>query len=227
MIPLYTKEEFNKAKSNDFLKLKCENCGNTFSKQKKGITRIFKPSKGFTGDCCSFSCVIQLRNEKLGRTPITVVCAYCDKVFLKQPNNVKRSRNHFCSRSCSGTYNNTHKTQGTRVSKLEKWLQAKLIELYPNLEVIFNGKEAINSELDIYIPSLKLAFELNGIFHYEPIYGPDKLLQIQNNDGRKFQACIENGISLCIIDTSTQKYFKESTSQKYLDIITKLIDSEL
>jgi len=70
---------------------------------------------------------------------------------------------------------------------------------------------------------LKLAFELNGIFHYEPIYGPKKLSSIQNNDHRKFQACAEAGISLCIIDTSGQTYFKESTSQKYLDIIISIV----
>jgi hypothetical protein len=88
-------------------------------------------------------------------------------------------------------------------------LQEKLTILFPSLDIHYNRKDAINSELDIYIPSLKLAIELNGIFHYEPIYDQDKLDQIQNNDHRKFQACAENGISLCIIDTSSLKYFKE------------------
>ena len=78
-----------------------------------------------------------------------------------------------------------------------------------------------------YLPKLNLAFELNGIFHYEPIFGESKLDRIQNNDNRKFQACLENGIELCIIDTSSQKYFKEKSSQKYLDIITNLVDSKL
>ena len=68
---------------------------------------------------------------------------------------------------------------------------------------------------------------LNGIFHYEPIYGQDKLSQIQNNDNRKFQACIENGIELCIIDSSQQKYFKEQSSLKYLNIITNIINKLL
>ena len=116
---------------------------------------------------------------------------------------------------------------GIRRSKLEAWLEIKLIEQYPNFEIQFNRKDAINSELDIYIPSLKLAFELNGIFHYEPIYGNDKLNQIGNNDNRKFQACIERGIELCIIDTSTQKNFKEKSSKKFLDIITSFIDNKL
>lgn len=59
--------------------------------------------------------------------------------------------------------------------------------------------------MDIYIPVLSLAFELNGIFHYEPIYGEGKLLSIQNNDDRKFQACLEHDIELCIINSSEQK----------------------
>ena len=80
---------------------------------------------------------------------------------------------------------------------------------------------------DIYIPSLKLAIELNGIFHYEPIFGEDKLKKVQNNDNRKFQACLEKEIEFCIIDTSQQKYFKEKTSQKYLSIITEIIDLKL
>jgi len=49
--------------------------------------------------------------------------------------------------------------------------------LYPDLVIHFNKKDAINSELDIYIPSLKLAFELNGIFHYEPIFGKENFLK--------------------------------------------------
>jgi hypothetical protein len=74
--------------------------------------------------------------------------------------------------------------------------------------------------------SLNIAFELNGIFHYEPIYGNDKLNKIQNNDMRKFQACLEHNIELCIIDTSQQKYFKESTSQKYLNIIVNILNEK-
>ncbi len=74
---------------------------------------------------------------------------------------------------------------------------------------------------------MKLAFELNGIFHYEPIYGDKKLGQIQNNDNNKFMACIENGISLCIIDTSKFGYFKLDAANKFLDIITNIIDDKL
>jgi len=160
-------------------------------------------------------------------TSQNVICKQCNSIFSKTNKQIIKYPNHFCSRSCAAIYNNTHKTKGNRKSKLEIWLETQLSTLYPNLEFIFNGKEIINSELDIYLPSLQLAFELNGIFHYEPIYGPEKLASIKNNDNRKFQACLEKNIELVIIDSSGQKYFKPSSSKKYLQIIKEIIDSKL
>jgi hypothetical protein len=149
-------------------------------------------------------------------------CVECKTEFT-----IKFRKDKFCSRSCAAKYNNANKIHGYRRSKLEIFAEQKLIEKFPTLEIHFNRKDAINSELDIYIPQLKLAFELNGIFHYEPIFGEQKLNSTKNNDKRKFQACLEKNIELCIIDTSTQKYFKESTSKIYLDIILKIIDNKL
>jgi len=142
--------------------------------------------------------------------------------FYKQQKEIKKSKNHFCSRSCSATYNNKNKTYGIRVSKLELFLQEELTKKY-QYKFHFNRKDAINSELDIYIPELKLAFELNGIFHYEPIYGPEKLNQIQNNDNRKFQACLEHGIELCVIDTSWINHNTLPRMNKVLDIVKEVI----
>ena len=158
---------------------------------------------------------------------IDCVCKQCSKSFSKVYSKYKKSQNHFCSQSCSGIYNNAHKTKGTSVSKLEKYLQQELTKLYPTLEIHYNRKDAINSELDIYIPTLKLAFELNGIFHYEPIFGEETLMKIQNNDSRKYQACIEKGISLCVIDSSGMKHFKPNNSKKYLDIILNIVEENL
>lgn len=51
-----------------------------------------------------------------------VKCKQCHKPFNKKPSNIKRSPNHFCSRSCSTTYNNLYnkdkyKKRKTRVDK--------------------------------------------------------------------------------------------------------------
>ena len=204
----YTEEEFDCAKRNDKLKFKCEKCENIFEKPKHYIqSSIIKNSK-LAIKYCSHKCYLDSREKKK-----TVMCINCNNLFEKKQYHINKTPNHFCSKSCAGTYNNTHKTTGNRRSKLEKYIEIELIKSYPDLEIHFNCKDAINSELDIYIPLLKLAFELNGLFHYEPIFGEDKLNQITNNDNRKFQACLERGIELCIIDSSGQKYFKKETSQ--------------
>ena len=218
MIQLYTSEEFPKAKSRQKLPLQCKHCGKTFYQGKNRILAIMKGTCHNTGDFCSSTCGNLYYNP-----PIFVKCEQCGKEFKKIKANISKTKHNFCCHSCACTYSNTHKTKGSRVSKLEIWLQKKLPELHPNLEFHFNRKDAINSELDIYIPSLRLAFELNGIFHYEPIFGGDKLDNIQNNDSRKFAACLEQGIELCIIDTSKQTYFKEKTAMKFLKIIQDII----
>ena len=96
---------------------------------------------------------------------IELQCVQCSKSMIRKPSDINAT-NNFCSLSCAATHRNLHKTKGIRRSKLEAWLETQLCKSYPNLEIHFNKKDTINSELDIYIPSLKLAFELNGIFHY-------------------------------------------------------------
>lgn len=222
MKPLYTKEEFENAKSMDKLPCECYQCGNTFYKIKKEISSFINNNPLPKIKYCSINCMNNSRKNK-----IIVKCNNCNNEFSKLPNKIKKSTNHFCSNSCAATYNNKNKTKGNRRSKLENYLEEQLTQIYPNLHIDYNKKSAIGSELDIYIPSLNLAFELNGIFHYEPIYGVNKLNQIQSNDKSKSLACHEAKIDLCIIDTSQQINFKISSSQKYLDIITNIINERL
>lgn len=226
MKPLYTQEQFESAKSNDKLPCECYHCKTTFKKKKKYIKQVVDNIEPTSCRFCSGSCRTKYNQPT---PPLEVECTNCQTIFLKKQSEIRKSknRNHFCSKSCSATYNNKNKTTGNRRSKLEAYIEEQLTILYPNLDIHFNQKDAIGSELDIYIPILNVAFELNGIFHYEPIYGIDKLNQIQNNDKNKFQLCIEHKIDLCIIDTSAQKYVKPSTSQKYLDIIINIINERL
>jgi len=198
-------------------KILCRRCNKPFYKK----THLIKwhlnknPNYNFF---CSHSCNSGFPGKE-------VTCKNCNKKFIKQ-NCALNTKNNFCSKSCSATYNNTHKLFGIRRSKLEAWLEDKLTKLYPELKMHFNRKDTINSELDIYVPKLKLAFELNGIFHYEPIHGKDLLKKIKNNDNRKFQACLEQKIELCVIDSSGLTYFKEDKAKKYLDIITDIINKK-
>jgi hypothetical protein len=219
MKPLYTKKDYDSVKSTQILPLKCYHCEKTFYKLKKYITSEIKLQKGEL-KFCSHECSHNSKNKKQ-----FVICTNCGVKFEKQLCQIKT--NNYCSNSCNASYTNKHKSTGTRRSKLEIWLEEQLTNLYPNLDIHYNKTSTIGSELDIYIPSLNLAFELNGIFHYEPIYGVNKLQKIQENDNSKSKACHEAKIDLCIIDTSGQKYVKPSTSQKYLDIIINIINERL
>lgn len=207
----------------------CSHCNKVFeaSSQKQFSDQKWRAKNGLK-IFCSREC--RLLSKGHNPTPTIFQCAFCGKEIVRDSHHIdKRSKStrRFCNASCAASYNNTHKTTGTRRSKLEKWLENKLTTLYPTLEIKYCDKSAINSELDIYIPSLRLAFELNGIYHYEPIHGLDKLNQVQRNDANKFQLCHENNISLCIIDTSKQVYVTEKSSQPYLKIITNIINEAL
>lgn len=199
-------------------KLNCCHC------QEEYIVNRKPTDKSRTKKYCSRKC----KYLKIGHgESVNVNCLNCNKEFKKLANQLKKHPNSFCCQSCAATYNNKNKTHGTRRSKLEIYLEKELKSKYNDLDIHFNRKDNINSELDIYIPSMKLAFELNGIFHYEPIYGDKKLNQIQNNDTRKFQACLEKGIEMCIIDVSSLSYFKPANAKKFLDIVCRLIDSKM
>jgi hypothetical protein len=102
---------------------------------------------------------------------------------------------------------------------LEVCLESELRKQYPNLDILFNDKTILNSELDIYIPSLRLAFELNGILHYKPIYGTKKLLQIKKNDRFKKLLCKEKDIKLVIFKVNNNDH------QKYLNLIKDFINT--
>lgn len=201
-----------------YVNLVCHLCNGNFNRE------IRQTHKSHEHTFCSKKCFYTHAKQK-----VALNCSNCQASIEKLPSQIKRSKNSnmFCNSSCAAKYNNVNKTHGTRRSKLEVWLETELVKFYPDLDFHFNLKDTINSELDIYIPSLKLAFELNGIFHYEPIFGIDKLDSIQNNDQRKFQACIESNIELCIIDASSMKNFKEKKAAKFLSIINCIIQQKL
>lgn len=222
MKPLYTDTEYSQVPGKHLLSFECYNCQKIFQKTKTTVKYELK--RGRPIKFCSSVC----RGKAVNKS-VTDDCGFCGSQCTRQLKEYKGSKSGkiFCNRSCAAKYNNTHKVTGSRRSKIEIWIEQQLGILFPKLNILFNDKTTINSELDIYIPSLSLAFELNGIFHYEPIYGQQKLNKIQTNDKNKFYLCQQHNIDLCIIDISQMIHFKPSKAQKFLDIIFSIISSSL
>ncbi len=212
-----SQEDFDLAKCNDSIIVECSFCKKPFNRIKHYLQSDIKHN---TTIFCSKLCISQSKC-----TGETKPCSHCNKPVYRAKSDYRKSKStrHFCNSSCAAKYNNIHKTHGTRRAKLEVWLESQLKLIYPNLEIKYSYILPNCCELDIYIPSLCLAFELNGIFHYEPIYGEKQLNKIQERDTRKFKHCHDNNISLCVIDTSKQIRFTPLSSQVYLDIILNLI----
>lgn len=223
MIKLYSQEEYDLAKSTAKLPLKCLFCSQTFHIEKRYLA--YSASKGGTkGKYCSRHCKFQNSIKKT-----FVPCGNCNTMINKHPFETRNSKSKlvFCNQSCAAIYNNTHKKNGTRRSKLESWIEEQLKTKYNSFSILFNDKTIIGSELDICIPSLKISFELNGVFHYKPIYGEKKLTAIQAMDAKKKESCENLNIELHILDVSGQKKFSVKSSEQYLQYICEKIEGKL
>jgi hypothetical protein len=138
--------------------------------------------------------------------PIEVICTNCDKIYIKRLCQIKKCNNNFCSRSCSASYTNKHRKSGNNISKLEAFLQKEL----KGFDFIFNDRKICDGyELDIYLPKLHLAFEINGIFHYKPIFGMEKLQNTQRKDILKNKICVDKNIKLITIVDESPRFSLE------------------
>lgn len=161
----------------------------------------------------------KIRVKKYKKNPTR--CKLCNKPFP-----YKRRKCKFCNSSHAATYNNSKRKNdwSKRRSIIELWIEEKLKKDYPNLKILFNDKETIQFELDILIPDLRLAFEINGIVHYEPIYDEKTFNKIQQNDKQKIIRCYNKGIELVTVDISWCSYFKESNCEKIYKPIQNIIE---
>jgi len=75
-----------------------------------------------------------------------------------------------------------------------------LKEEFPELTFVPNDKEILEGyEVDIAIPELKVGIEWNGIVHFRPIHGHEKLARIQQIDAEKQEAARKLDISLIVV----------------------------
>lgn len=168
-----------------------------------------------------------------------VVCEECGRIFFATHSQIKEALKNnprrtvqYCSRSCITKHKNRTMIQGKNRSHLEKFISDNLPSRYPELEFLFNRWDIIGGdELDIYIPALKLAIELNGRFHYENVLnnaeGRIRLERAIRTDLRKRKKCRERGITFYEIDTRSMTTYSTKKARYFLNMVSDLIEARL
>lgn len=139
MIKVYTEEEYNLAKSQDKLPLKCEYCGQIFYRMKKEITHSIKTKR----KCrfCSPECANNFHSNTQRKKHI-VHCENCKKEIEVNNSTYEKSqtKHFFCCHSCSAQYNNKLRKPKTKEEKekisnsLKKSYEQKQKLLHNNFE---------------------------------------------------------------------------------------------
>lgn len=177
----------------------------------KKIQKTNSELKRYSNHFCSQKCNRQ--HQVMGDT-IKTTCFNCNKEITRQKSQATKSKtgNYFCSKSCAATFNNKLKRKSLR-SKIEIKLYNSLVKEFPNLNILPNDKTMLDGlEIDIAIPELKLGIEWNGIVHFKPIYGQDKLNKIQSKDAEKLKIASNKDINLIVIPdlVSNDKILKQA-----------------
>lgn len=202
-------------RTKDRIEIKCDGCGDKF-------TRVNSEAGRGKLQYCSAKCRPRISGVQ------TLICKTCGSEVKRYASLMPKNGNVFCNNSCGAIWKNKNReSKGCNRSKLEKWLEEQLKNSYTNIEIFYNKTVTIGMELDIHIPSLNLAFEINGIFHYKDVFNNGLIFKRRELDEKKRQLCLTNNIKLIEIDTSEQKYFTEKSSQKYIYIIKNEIEKYL
>jgi hypothetical protein len=132
--------------------------------------------------------------EKLKKR-VDWTCPVCSATISIRPFEARIRK--FCSGTCRNNVNNKN-ISGTQ-SKAELYLQKELKESFPDLHFICNDRKVLNGlELDFYFPTLNLAIEWNGIWHFI-----NARKGVKKRDDLKQKLCKELGIELLVIEDKT------------------------
>lgn len=123
-----------------------------------------------------------------------------------------------------------NRTRGSGCPKCSKLFSAQEKELYEfiklhlnkRVKVVENDRKVLSpKELDIYIPSMKLAFEYNGIYwHDKKLWELDIISKTANSrEVQKTLLCEQLGITLHHIWSDDWILNKEETQQKILELL--------
>lgn len=217
---LIDESSYNLLQNKDIVLCSCVLCNKEFTRTKKRIQLYLKRS-GNNAGYCSRACANKARINH-----VFLPCEECSKVSKKRAYDVNHNKHVFCSCACHAKYKNKNKKGGINRSAIEIHIESLIRSAFPALNLICNDHTILDGqELDFYFPTLKFAIELNGITHYEPIYGLDRFTRSLDSDKRKMIKCYEKGIELAVIDISAAKTLTKKWKQIYWNEVNSLLST--
>lgn len=108
-------------------------------------------------------------------------------------------------------------------SKTEKYLMCELTK--HGYLVEFHKRNLLTNErleVDLFLPKLGTAIEINGVSHYEPIHGEDSLKQKQSADASKYGLLISSKFCVIVI-----KHIVKDVSDVYHRKLLALVIEQL
>ena len=118
--------------------------------------------------------------------------------------------------------NNAVRDSSKRGSKLEKFLLEKLI--HDGYVISFHKEQILSNtklQIDLFIPTLNIAIEVDGPSHFEPVWGEDSLKRNKGYDAKKTGLLAGKGISL--IRIKQIKDFSKTRANIVYDNLIKAI----
>jgi hypothetical protein len=208
--------------------LKCPTCEEDF-KIKLGIynsTRRRKPGHIFY--CCK-----QCHSKSMITSSsdiVSFICDNCGKSFDKMKK-LRLQPLKFCNKSCRAKYFARVNNLGGQRSLMEQKLELYIREFFPSVILNINDRDILGGlELDLYLPELRFAIEVNGPCHFIPIWGEDTLKHTRRNDIIKSNYCQKKGIRLLYITDildrkhdNTEQIFKTQIKPIIIDMIDECI----
>jgi hypothetical protein len=145
------------------------------------------------------------------------ICPECKKEKLEE--GYKKCKKCLLKRSPFDTYEE-FKNKHIKGSIQENAIRDYIIKITNDSSIYWKGIRTVlksKKELDIYSKDKNFAIEVNGILHFEEIYGKEKLKRTIKSDIGKDKECKKGGIKLYKIDIFHKTL--DENSQEIEDII--------